>query len=375
MRRIWIVMALICMASAAVSGATSPEFRGIWVDAFHDGFKTPEQTTEMVNKVADANLNAIFVQVRKRGDAYYNSAIVPKAKDIANDYDPLADIIQKAHARGIEVHAWLHLIEAWNTQYGEPTAGHVCADHPDWLTKLADGRQEWYEGRLFLDPGHPDVQAYLVAVVNEVARRYAVDGIHLGELVYPTRGSGYNETSLARFKAECQVDAAPDGLDPVWRQWRQDQLTNLIVQIHKWTWPGIKLSVATRPNLQEARVHYMQDWPMWLQQGLLDFAAPMNYRPDSGEFDANLIEEASNTGGRHVYIGDFGIGMSASEQVRRLTAIRASGCPGFVLYNYSLIFGPNADSSQREVAQAIKTSITPQPASVPVMPWKQQGGQ
>lgn len=84
----------------SLADAQSAEFRGLYVDAFHPGFKSHDQVTQMVNAAKSANFNALIVQVRKRGDAYYKSAIEPRAADIAADFDPLADIIAQAHAAG-----------------------------------------------------------------------------------------------------------------------------------------------------------------------------------------------------------------------------------------------------------------------------------
>ena len=58
-----------------------PELRAVWVDAFHDGFKTPEQVDALVAWARDANLNALFVQVRRRGDAYYVKSFEPRSED------------------------------------------------------------------------------------------------------------------------------------------------------------------------------------------------------------------------------------------------------------------------------------------------------
>ena len=52
-----------------------PELRALWADAFHDGFKSPEQVDALVAWARAANLNALFVQVRRRGDAYYVSSV------------------------------------------------------------------------------------------------------------------------------------------------------------------------------------------------------------------------------------------------------------------------------------------------------------
>ena len=72
------------------------ELRGLWVDAFHDGIKTPAQTAQLVADARAGNFNALFVQVRKRGDAYYQSTLEPKATDISPaGYDPMPLRIQK----------------------------------------------------------------------------------------------------------------------------------------------------------------------------------------------------------------------------------------------------------------------------------------
>src|SRR5258708_38877386 len=49
-----------------------PQYRALWVDAFHDGMKSPAQVEKLVANAHGANLNALIVQVRKAGDAYFN---------------------------------------------------------------------------------------------------------------------------------------------------------------------------------------------------------------------------------------------------------------------------------------------------------------
>src|ERR687885_579175 len=77
----------------------APELRGVWVDAFHDGFKTPEQVDRLIAWARLANLNALFVQVRRRGDAYYLRSIEPRTEDpdLAEGFDALEYLIRRAH--------------------------------------------------------------------------------------------------------------------------------------------------------------------------------------------------------------------------------------------------------------------------------------
>src|SRR5258705_9488282 len=99
---------------------SAQEFRALWVDAFHNGFKTAGQVDALISEVRTGNFNAVVVEVRKRGDAYYNSNYEPKATDISASFDPLADLITKAHNTNngprIEVHAWLVSFNIWNNE-------------------------------------------------------------------------------------------------------------------------------------------------------------------------------------------------------------------------------------------------------------------
>src|SRR5258708_5255768 len=96
---------LLCLAVAVISGPAQtdpqharPELRAFWVDGFSDGFKSPEQVDELVQRVHAAHCNAVFAQMRKGGDAYYASHYEPWAKDDETHFDALSNLIAKAHA-------------------------------------------------------------------------------------------------------------------------------------------------------------------------------------------------------------------------------------------------------------------------------------
>ena len=79
------------------AAAQQPEFRALWADTFHAGMRTSAEVSALVYTARDNNFNAIIVEVRKRGDAYYNSTIEPKASDVSpQSFDPLADLLTKA---------------------------------------------------------------------------------------------------------------------------------------------------------------------------------------------------------------------------------------------------------------------------------------
>src|SRR6202521_6003541 len=62
------------LTSPSLSPSPSPspivlgpaQYRALWVDAFHDGIKSPAQVEKLVADAHHGNLNALVVQVRKR---------------------------------------------------------------------------------------------------------------------------------------------------------------------------------------------------------------------------------------------------------------------------------------------------------------------
>lgn len=95
--------------STWASAVAAQELRAFWADGFSAGFKTPEQVDLLLQRLRLANCNAIFAQVRKSGDAYYQSRYEPWAADHPQRFDSLAYLIEKAHngKPRIQVHAWI----------------------------------------------------------------------------------------------------------------------------------------------------------------------------------------------------------------------------------------------------------------------------
>ncbi|MDQ6918106.1 MAG: family 10 glycosylhydrolase [Candidatus Dormibacteraeota bacterium] len=270
----------------------APEYRALWVDGFHQGFKSPQQVDTLIARALKGNLNALFVQVRKRGDAYFLRGVEPTATDISYpnhpSWDPLAYLIQKAHTANppIEVHAWM------NTFFVGQTS-EVFQDNADWGNLKASGSNEGYG---YLDPGVPAVRAYTQEVMLQVVRHYNVDGIHLDFVRYPDGGDwGYTKISLDLFNQATGRSGRPDPSDASWQQWRRDQVTAFVQGLHdaiQKVRPRVKLSGAliaygngptSDAEFQSTRTYndVYQDWPTWFRRGYLDIGVPMNYDRDS----------------------------------------------------------------------------------------------
>jgi uncharacterized lipoprotein YddW (UPF0748 family) len=346
-------------AAAAASASPSPspivygtpQYRALWVDAFHDGIKSPAQVQKLVADAHRANINALIIQVRKAGDAYFNRSDEPRATDIIGPpaFDPLAYVIRLAHAAipRIEVHAWLNTFFA-----GE--SSQVYIQHGDmWGNRADDGSSSGY-----LDPGVPEVQLYTHKVFMDVAKNYDIDGLHMDFVRYPGLGWGYSPESVSLYMLETGTQTAPWSGDAAWQAWRRARVTGFVRDLHddlKSTSPSIKLSGAlicfgggplTPADwpLTSAYSSVFQDWKDWLSAGYLDFGVPMNYDSDwsaqqKGWFDRWLNFEKDSGFADRVVTG-VGAFLNYPEQtlaqIKRALAPSAKGnrVLGIAIYSY-----------------------------------------
>ena len=333
------------------------QLRALWVDGFHEGFKSPAQVNTLIERAEKANLNALFVQVRKRGDAYFLKGVEPEASDVAYphhpNWDPLAYLIQKAHTANppIQVHAWM------NTFYVGQTSQVWQEEGANWGDLRYNGSNDGYG---YLDPGIPAVREYTEEVMTEVVRNYDVDGIHLDLVRYPDGGDwGYSPAALALYAQASGSSAKPQPNDPAWQQWRRQQVTTFVQELHDQIQairPWVKLSAAliaygagpkSDADWLKSRTYteVYQDWVTWIRDGYLDFGVPMNYDRDSsptqmGWFRDWISWEKNSLGAGRVLIG-VGAFLNYPEdtmtQIRAALAPSASGAAplGVAIYSYA----------------------------------------
>lgn len=362
--RVILLLTVCLLASVFGSLASAAELRGIWVDGYHHGIYTPDETAKTVAKAKECNLNAIFVQVRRRGDVFYASRIEPTAKEVASGYDPLADVVEKAHAAGIQVHAWVSMYEAFHINKWTATyPSQLHKKHPEWLCKDQKDSEKFFKTKLYLDPGHPEVRPYLVSIVNEIVSDYKVDGVHLDVLRYPGRESGYNKESMALFNKEKNRSGKPAPEDAEWCKWRQEQVTKLVRDVHDNLAKSkhrVLLSVSVEGDAAMGIRNLQQDWMPWVKTGIVDFAVPMVFPMDTRVFETYTKRIIAEAGADKVCIGQAGYKMEAEKSVEQLSAVRAAGAAGFVIYNYDSCKRAN-EFSATPLLDVLKTGIFAKP--------------
>ncbi len=384
--------------------ARGAEYRGWWVDAFRPGMKSASEVAQLVANARRANVNTLVVQVRRRGDAYYESALEPKATDVTPaTWDPLAELLRLAHDTTggkprLDVHAWIVTYNIWNRQTNVPTQPtHPYRVRPGWLTQDASGAL-WDGSNYAFDPAHPEVQDHTVAVALDLVSRYAVDGLHLDYIRYNGSQWGYNPVAVERFLQRTGRSTRPAPTDLSWKQFRRDEVTALVRRVYLAATrarPLVRVSAATitfAPGISAtsqwpssaAFGEVLQDWRAWMEEGLIDVNMPMAYfRQGANGADWSAWSTfAKNHGyGRHVALG---VATYLNTPVDSLTQLRSTrartslggGADGMVLYSYGspasdgTSIGAWADALRQGLAGDALPPLFASPDVVPSMPWK-----
>lgn len=200
----------LCLVGALLLLRPSPEplplpplqIRGAWLHL--DALNSPQAIDARLAQARQGNFNVLFVNVLAGGRAYYPSAIAEHARHLSPDFDPLADLLPKAHALGLQVHAWFVVgYVGWPTLAAEP--GVVVRQHEDWAMINACGIPgNW------LTPAHPEARRFIQSLIVEVLQQYAVDGIHLDYIRYPGQEWSFDPYAVNAFTQKYHVD--PDFL-------------------------------------------------------------------------------------------------------------------------------------------------------------------
>ena len=358
---LWLALCFCCGAAYA-SGRPNVEFRGLWV--VRHWLTDREQAMRVVRIAVDAGMNAILVQVRGRGDAFYRSRLVPRAESLTDpEFDPLALLVAEGHRAGLEVHAWVNMYLTWKPTEQRPASPrHVFLRHPEWFMRSADGIdmgrvaldgvdlvKRGVEGR-FLSPGNPEVRDHLLRVIEEIVDEYDIDGIHMDYVRYPNIHYDYNPAVSDAFKARYGFDPAGrkdnepgagaaagvnDG-GKLWHKWRSEQVSLLVGRVREAIArlkPRVRLSAAVKPDIDSAYTQYGQDWIGWSNEGLVDFLVPMFYKGSAAEIERQMTAARKRVRKGSLYAGIGIWNQNADATVDQIEIARREGLQGVVLFS------------------------------------------
>ena len=373
---------IVLVVMARLHAQTDPdEVRAIWI--LRTTLSSPSSIESMVDAAKGAGFNTLFVEVPGRFDS-------PGAPGVSGSlaspsFDAMAEVIERAHAAGLRVHAWIDVTGISSAVELPLSRDHVVYRHPDWLMVpqvLAadliriDPKSPEYLGRLaryvraqsrdldglYLSPVTPGAVEYTADAVRELVARYAVDGIHLDDARYPRADFDYSRDALAAFrrsiadslsapdqaKYDRQLAAEPliytEAFPERWRVFRAEQLTTLVTRIReaiRAVRPGAVVSATVLPDPDRASATSFQDWRGWLGRDLIDVIAPIASAADPAAFATEVASVRQITGKHGMWAGIGASRLSPTDIVASVRAARRLGVGGVILFSYDSLTGPS----------------------------------
>ncbi|MCX7717630.1 MAG: family 10 glycosylhydrolase [Candidatus Sumerlaeaceae bacterium] len=314
---VWLSAGLI-LAIAATCRAQ--ESRGIYLPTFT--FASSSEATvksridAAISKAVQYKFNALYIQVRTRGDAQYfpnrNSTLYPnpeprgEAYSIPNGFDPLQYAIDRGREAGVKIIAWMVTYPTWLRSTPPSSPDHPFNAHPTWITQDSAGNYATYVDGEYasLDPGIPAVQDYLANIYLDVVRNYDVDGIHFDYFRLPEKDRaggwskyGFNTQSLAQFTADTGFvynPASDTGLvGECYEQWMREQVDNLAKRVWEGTkrekpWVEVSSFIV---NFDDSPSVLAQSYNMWTNRGHFDYIVGGSYTDtnSSGIVDQTFV--------------------------------------------------------------------------------------
>ena len=301
---VWLLLAgalfagpgTVAFAQEAPLPNTTPAVRGVWLtNVASDALYSREHIQEAVDLCSELGFNTIFVVTWNDTYTTYPSALLASitGEGIHPDFagrDPLRELIDAAHAKGIKVFAWFEF--GFAATMNDTTGGVILRKHPHWASRGQEGRITEKNGFQWMNPFHPEVQDFIKELVLEVVRNYDIDGIQGDDRLpaLPSNG-GYDDFTVKLYQSEHSGRQPPAHYkDYEWVKWRSGKLSLFLaglVQAVRQEKPGVVISMA--PSIYPwSEENYLQNWPEWLNMGLVDLIIPQVYRYELDAYEREM---------------------------------------------------------------------------------------
>jgi uncharacterized lipoprotein YddW (UPF0748 family) len=272
--------------------------RGMWVTTTAStALNSRADIKKMVTDCKAAGINNIFMVVYNNARTMYPSTVMNNliGKPILESMtgrDPLQECIEEGHAQGLKVHAWF--------EYGfassfSANGGPIVAAKPLWAAKDVAGNLVVKNGFDWLNPIHPEVQQFMIDLFMEVVNKYDVDGVQGDDRMpaMPTTG-GYDTYTVDLYKAENAGATPPTNFgNTAWVSWRAGKLNNFLRRLRtevKAKKPNILFFISPSPY-PFGLTEYLQDWPNWVDNNLVDAILPQCYRYDISAYNGSIAQQ------------------------------------------------------------------------------------
>lgn len=351
-----------------------------------------------LDKAVSMNMNAVFFQISPEADAFYKSDLVPWSQYLTGTFgkdpgfDPLEFIIEEAHRRNLELHAWFNpyrvsVSAGIKTMNSLKIEKSVYKEHPAWIKTASN--------RYVVDPGIPSARKWVISRVMEVIRNYDVDGVHFDDYFY-------YESTHSKLNDKRTYEAYNKGQFSDIGDWRRNNTYLLVKELSKeirdekpWVKFGISPSgvwgnKSEHPEGSDTANSYTNfessyaDTKKWVEEELIDYIAPQIYytfantRASYGEV-ASWWGELIQGKNVHLYIGQamYKINDDSDKYFKGANVIKefANQLKMNAAHNNisgSILFraGNMDDVKKQQTLTNVQDKLWNTKALVPVMPWK-----
>ena len=335
------------------------EFKGVWI-------RPTELSAEEISKTLDRikfyGIENVFLETYYQGKTIFPSKTmakygIQKQRSEYNDFDPLKIWVSEAHKKGLKLHIWFETFYAGNENPAS-NPQNILSVYPEWGNKTrARYDSETPVSSLsehngyFLDPANPDVQAFLIELLEEIITTYNPDGINLDYIRYPQCVGANAEMSSWGYTEYARNEfMKASGLDPIdikpgniiwdnWSKYRQDRVTSFVFKSKQLTSKyNVTLTAVIFPDRRKSLATKMQDWKTWTTYNYVDGFTPLILTCDSdtAEYLINDIKVNSNPKTK-IYPGLFVAFMNGNpdDLLRQIHRNRVLKTSGVVIFDYA----------------------------------------
>lgn len=294
---------LLFMSSCKVESDKEPII-GVWLTNINsDLMFSDAATSEAIKKLDELGFNTLFPVVWNDGYTLHPSNVMAEVfgenfrQDTVfakQERDPLKKIIEEARKYDMKVIPWFEF--GFSSSYNQ-NGGHILESKPEWAAKDSSGKLLKKNNFEWMNAIHPEVQSFMIRLIEEVIENYDIDGIQGDDRLpaMPSEG-GYSEFSRKLYEEETgeKIPGSPHQED--FLNWKADKLTSFGKKLYEAVKANDEdLIVSFSPSIYPwSKEQYLQDWPAWIEAGAVDLLIPQAYRWDIESYKETIDDMMNN---------------------------------------------------------------------------------
>ena len=340
------------------------ENRAVWHRPRETGIDEVKKHLDMLQ---DININTIYLETYWNGYSIYpTDNDIMEHNPLYGGFDVMEAYIKEAHARGMELHAWVE-----DFLVGQ----NVAEEKPEWMVEGRQGEKFFMDSAgvkyYYINPALPEVRNFLSQLYKDLIKKYDIDGIQFDYMRYPESGNYSNDFSYDSYTR--QLFKNYTGTDPIsltvedelWQEWcefRADIINSFayrIISEVKSIKPDIQISADVWPDYDKTVIDTFQDPRDWTTQGYLNILIPMSYYLH----EQPVIEDINTTRAFAKGHTQINVGIATTTKIdtkillKQIGAIRAASANGVGIFELESLFNGGYDS-------ALKLGVFRSPATV-----------